>query len=358
LIWITSDATKKLRPSVTSQVVKVGFITPYVRGNGVLESWFVLVKKSQNQSISQNMDPEAVASVQTMTYQASMKNEKNLGGGSINFKKMHSHVRWMKQMLRPSYTDSTGLLNGMRRCKVLRVKVSKERVERALHFMGALIGLLQSRGAYFVKMADPERHEIRISEERIECVLIEETKRTKNPSDDPKQSHWLSDRWKWAATGRFRFEIQEWPGTGLQKQLIDSKECLLENQISNIVEGLLACAEALRQRLVDRQARERQREDEQRQMENARGLHEAELARRRDREALAEQWAISAKLREFIKVCEMRLSERNGGIPISTDTAGVEWIFWAKTHADRLDPFKTDFLARIASGGGGKFLAT
>ena len=71
-----------------------------------------------------------------------------------------------------------GLLDGMQRHKVLRVKVSKEQLNRALFVMDSLIRALEQRDAKFVKIEDSELLEIRIDGERIECLLIEETKRT------------------------------------------------------------------------------------------------------------------------------------------------------------------------------------
>ncbi len=141
---------------------------------------------------------------------------------TFDLRRAHPEVRKMEQILdanSPYNRTTMGLLDGMRRHKVLRIKVSKEQLNHALFVMDLLIKALEQRGAKFVKVKDLELSEIRIDDERIECLLIEETKRT-----EKSNSQSAFDRWQWNPTGHLRFEIQTYTDSACQKKWSDSKK--------------------------------------------------------------------------------------------------------------------------------------
>jgi hypothetical protein len=261
----------------------------------------------------------------------------------FDLRQAHPEVRRMKQLLDPAFKDSTGLLNGMRKHKVLRVKVSKEQVNRALCIMDALIRALEKRGAKFVKVEQSDQREIRIDEERIECLLIEETRRTERVTDDPNPLAWRLDRWQWHATGQLRFEIQEYTGKGGKQKWADSKRRTLEKQLGKIVEGLFACAKNLKQLAIERAERKRQWQEERRQQEAAAQKEMLELNRRKNLEEKAQQWARSINLDAFINACEKQMID---GSPagIASDSWETKWLGWARAHAERLSPLRNGFL--------------
>jgi hypothetical protein len=74
----------------------------------------------------------------------------------------HLEVRRMKQRLVGGFTDASGLINSLRNHKVLRVKVSKSHVERALRITEAIVRALEGRGAKFVSVEGSDLREIRL----------------------------------------------------------------------------------------------------------------------------------------------------------------------------------------------------
>jgi hypothetical protein len=165
-----------------------------------------------------------------------MNDESKPGKATNYLKHAHPEVRKIKQRLDTGWKDATGLLNGMRRHKVLRVKVSKSQIDRALRIMDALIKALELRGAKFVNVENSEIKELRVNDERIECVLIEETTRKERGSDDSDNPVRRFDRWEWQATGRLRFEIDQYTPTLGRKKWSDSNRHKLEDQLDEIVD--------------------------------------------------------------------------------------------------------------------------
>ena len=261
----------------------------------------------------------------------------------LDLRQAHFTVRLMKKLLDPGYKDSTGLLNGMRKSKVLRVKVSKEQVGRALCFMDKLIKALEARGAKFVKVADSDAQEIRIDGERIESVLIEETRRIERADEDSAPNAWRFNRWEWRATGRLRFEIQEYTGKNGQKKWADSKSRSLEEQLGEIVETLFGCAKDLKQLEKERAEEQRRWNEEQRQREAAAQREALEQNRRKNLVEQSQQWVRSINLRSFIDVCEKQMLSNNAG-QLSPDSWEVVWLAWARQHVVRLDPLQNGFL--------------
>jgi hypothetical protein len=257
---------------------------------------------------------------------------------TFDLRRAHPEVRKIKQLLNNNsqFYKPTDLLEGMRQHKVLRVKVSKGQLNRALCFMDALIKTLEQRGAKFVKVESSELSEIRIDDERIECLLIEETKRT-----EKIDSKWQFDKWQWNPTGNFRFEIQEYSGSACRKKWNDSKQHRLEQQINSIVEGLFVCAKDSKQLAIKWAEEHRKREEAERRRQEAARQEALELARRKNLEEQAQRWVQSINLSTYIDACEKQMTDTSG--QLQADSPETKWLAWAREHARRINPLANGF---------------
>ena len=256
----------------------------------------------------------------------------------LDVRKLHPEVRKMYEMLNSEFTDATGLQHGMWRHKVLRVKVSHDQLLRALAIMDTLVRKLESRGAKFVRIQDSDKQEMRIDGERIECVLIEETKRDQFVGGGISGAK----RCGFKSTGLFRFQVEQYTGKAGKRVWSDLKEKKLESQVDEIVEGLFKAAADLKEfhRQIEEQRRQWERERQLR--EEAERKKAVELNNRKLLEQQAEEWLRSKNLRAFIDACEHELHRL--GTDGRMELWAFRWLVWAKEHAHRIDPLQNGYL--------------
>ena len=105
----------------------------------------------------------------------------------------------------------------------------------------------------------------------------------------------------------------------------------MEEQLNEVLAGLMLAGEALRLRRIEREEEQRrQREQERRRMEDQERRHYLDQHR--------EAWSQSQRLREFLRACEASLVERKG--ELEPDSPEAKWLRWAHRYADRIDPLK------------------
>ncbi len=259
----------------------------------------------------------------------------------------YPEVRKMQQHLTGGYADGSGLVNSLRRMRVLRVRVSEAQVGRALRIVDGMIKALEARGAKFVTVPESDMKEIRIDGEQIESVLIEETKRVRR---ETREDSPFAREWELRATGRLRFDIGQYTPVGGQKSWIDGERHSLEDQLGEIVERLFEVAAELKKWQADReaadrrereawaQAQEAKRQEEERRKEAERRARIEEENRNR-LVTMARNWREARVVRRFIRVCEGVLATGPAGEPWQE-----EWLTWAKGHADRMDPMTNGYL--------------
>lgn len=144
------------------------------------------------------------------------------------------------------------------------------------------------------------------------------------------------------------FKIHSWIGMGMRTQWRDTTRKPLEEQLNNIVAGLLAAAAMIHRHRVER-------EEEQRRLLAERIEREKqEEARRNEGQRLqgllegVARWLQAANVRAYVSAVHKAAR---------TDRAKVDpvrlkaWASWALAHADRMDPINVgDSLIGSASG--------
>jgi hypothetical protein len=147
-------------------------------------------------------------------------------------------------------------------------------------------------------------------------------------------------------SGRLCLSVQNhYSNKALRKNWRDTQYKRLEYEIEKIIIGFIKIAADKKERIRQREEEERQyqemlrrREDEARRKEELRSKIAQEQKRVSELIESAENWHKSKLIRGFISTIEeMRKTSPCNYQP---DCSWDEWIVWAKSQADRLDPLR------------------
>jgi hypothetical protein len=244
----------------------------------------------------------------------------------------HPLVRQTKQILEKGRPDDYGMLRWSWSQRCLNVRVSKTELHRALRIMDSLLKALEARG-YSVEVSkeDAAATYILLAAEKLKVHLSEKANRNEREltaAEKSKPSYQQPNRWVYSPSGRLTFEIDEYCG-GCQKKWVDKAQKPLEDQLNEVLAGLIITAEAIRLQRIEREEQLRRRKEEERRRAE-------EQERRHHLERHIESWSQSQRVREFIRACEETLIERKG--EIEPDSAEGKWLRRARQYADRIDP--------------------
>jgi hypothetical protein len=246
----------------------------------------------------------------------------------------HSLVSQTRQVLEKDKPDDYGMLSWSWDQRCMNVRVSKTTLHRALRVMDALLKALEARG-YGAEVSKDEQVAtyILVSAERVKVRLWEKATRSEREltaEEKKKPSHAISNRWVYSPSGKLTFEIDEYC-EGFQKKWADKAQKPLEEQLNEVLAGLILAGEALRLRRIEREdERRRQREQERQHMEDQERRHYLDQH--------LKSWSESQRLRGFLRACEESLVGEKG--ELATDSAESKWLRWAHRYADRIDPLK------------------
>jgi hypothetical protein len=159
-----------------------------------------------------------------------------------------------------------------------------------------------------------------------------------------EELRWLrpdAQKWVYALceTGSLLFEIKTWLPRGTRTEWEDTKRAMLEQQLDDIVNGIMAAFPALEQ-LRKEQEEDRRRSElaaqERRERENARKLDAARCRRLLE---LASAWREAELARAFLAALRERLpadSPPVGGVE------AADWLAWAERKIEAHDPLGRD----------------
>lgn len=246
----------------------------------------------------------------------------------------HPLVRRTRQVLEKGRPDDYGMLGWSLNQRCVNLRVSKTALHRALRIMDALLKALEARGySAEVSKDGPAATHILIGAEKVKVRLSEKANRGEREltaEEKKKPPHTISNRWVYSPSGKLTLEIDEYCD-GVQKKWTDKGQKPLEEQLNEVLAGLMLAGEALRLRRIEREEEQRrQREQERRRMEDQERRHYLDQHR--------EAWSQSQRLREFLRACEASLVERKG--ELEPDSPEAKWLRWAHRYADRIDPLK------------------
>jgi hypothetical protein len=240
-------------------------------------------------------------------------------------------------------TDEKGLLKP-RLQGTLDLRIGPNSLERALRIMDALLKALEGRGHQVsIKKEGPNSTSVSISGETIEFGIEEKLNRrerelTPVQKKEKEKSPWMYSRveYDYTPSGNLFLKIKNTDGAGVRKTWTDGINQRIERSLNSFIIGLIKAGEAIKADRLERERRNREWEEERKRS--------AERERRRYEEGLKIQamdkeiatWQKSQQIREYVKAVEDAVLKKRG--EIQTGSELDQWLRWAKSYADRIDP--------------------
>lgn len=245
-------------------------------------------------------------------------------------------------------TDKQGRLRPGRDGSCVDVAVTKPQVRRALLIMDAVIRAFAKEGCD-IRITDSNCYQrnpettIRVGKEDVPIAIKEKTVRRERQltEADKERPSYFRERYEFHGTGVLSFSIGLWRFGSSKNTWTETKKHRLEDMLDEIVAGVKAEGEAMRQRTLERLEEERCRAEEQRLRMQIERRRAEEEERQKTLERQAERWHQCERLREFLRACEHALADRTD---MSVDSPARRWLDWALMHADRIDPLHNGYV--------------
>jgi len=256
----------------------------------------------------------------------------------------HRLVSYTKKMLRQAKPDSYGRLvlpwNAKVEHSYLDLRISKQALSRSLRIMDALLKGAEVR-SYQIEQTDGLF--FNVNGEKIRFYIKEKVKRTERVRTvAEKEQYWGFERWLFTPTGELTFTIDEvWIE---RKNWRDRKSKPLEDQLNDIIVGIISAADVIRAREAELEEQRRRWAEEELRRQQAARRQQIERDLVMELEAQCKLWMKSRKLKQFLRACENSLSKHER---LSTDNDESRWLLWARSYADRIDPFRSGGLNRL-----------
>ena len=253
----------------------------------------------------------------------------------------------------------------------LDIRVSPGLKMRALRLADALLKALLARGYSF----DAGKHEDRprgqygtspavvIAGERVPFAIEEKSDRKahvptpKEKAETQRYSWRTHAAWDHTPSGKLSLRIDVVVGwtDGIRKRWSDRGTAMVEESLDDIVAGMVEVGEALRRHTEEEARREAERREREKQRQEEERRQKIEAARREELEARADAWGRAATLRRFVAEIQARLRDE----PEGGSREAREWVAWASSHADCLDPLARgiEALIRDVEAAGAKAVA-
>lgn len=204
---------------------------------------------------------------------------------------------------------------------VLSISVSSSLFPRAIRFMDALIKLFKKRGHQIIANRETK---IIISGEKYKIRLTEKHKRVKNTSSKYPEFELIPTGFLCLKFDNF-YPDKEWTDTATKP---------IENKLSDILSWFEIRAEKDRIDRIEREIRQKIRDEERKKEEELKQLQDQEFSNFQTMFDTATRWHKSQYLRNYIKKFEAYAIKTN-----SLDKEKQDWIKWATEKADWYDPF-------------------
>lgn len=235
----------------------------------------------------------------------------------------------------------------------LSLNVYPDSIGRALRLMDALIKGIRKLGysvrgegasnsdQYFEVLGQKTRFQLKERAKQIDHVLTKEELAIKAQGREP-----YTHKYDLIPTGHFELILSPeiWIGAAFKKKWSDSSKKTLENQLRDIIQGLILLADEQRKE-AERQKKAEQvaAEHRMRMIEEEKKLAEEE-SRRKAADSIVANWLKSKQLMSFIREFERRLMD--GPYTEQVKQEFGSWIRWAREYAYQLDPISVT-LAKI-----------
>ena len=256
----------------------------------------------------------------------------------------HPLIRETRKLLETGLVDSYGRMYGKwseKPTQVLNVQMSKNSLHRALRILDALLKAIETRSGE-IKVKDRDTLCI-MNQAQVRFSLWEEVKRSERElNKEERERSYVPDRWIYTPTGEFTFKIEEWE-VG-KKSWKDKKQKPLEDQLNDVMVGLITASKILRERDLERERKELLRLEQERQYEEMERLQQIEDQHREELDTMSDLWIKSVNLRQFLLECEKTLTTE---APILPEGNEARWLAWARAYANEINPLTSGRLQQM-----------
>jgi hypothetical protein len=215
---------------------------------------------------------------------------------------------------------------------------------RRMRIVSALLKALEARGHKVV--ADPEDHRhlaVMVGQDKVEFTLTFRQRQIRVPLSPQEKAEWLN-----AMTGRqfrqeqqvtddlvFRIHSVWFPDPRVKKEWADKPNRPIEQQLNDIVAGLIAAAAVQREHRISQEEQARRRRERELERQKRQEAEEAEARRFEQLMKQVAQWRQANEIRAYVRAAKSRT--RAARRRVSSGRLR-EWASWALRHADRIDP--------------------
>jgi hypothetical protein len=179
-----------------------------------------------------------------------------------------------------------------------------------------------------------------IEAQRIDYKISEHYRQVEvQLSDDERRRSWnpaIATRIDLAPTGELCFEVTTYIREPIRKRWRDGQRKRLEEQLGEVIAGLIRAAAIAKEEDRRRKEEERQRQERERQRQEQERLRRIDAARWRH---ICEMATLSRRaliVRAFLDDLESRAFKTSPDGQLSQDAN--DWIIWARRRADTTDP--------------------
>jgi hypothetical protein len=221
----------------------------------------------------------------------------------------------------------------------LDVSISPGQADRAVRIIDALIkasellGMRWSIGQEGTRVyCEGEHIRVRLHE-TLSKQPIEPPPRKPSRRQPDYAGLWYP-RYDWVSKGRLTFMVEDYVANGARRVWASTTATPLEAKLHDVVSGLPLIAAGIRQKREEREAWQRQWEEEQTRRKEA--ARQAEIQRRLRARLVhsLHQWEQSRRLRDFCNAASAEIAKLEPEERVTAET----WLAWARQQADLLDP--------------------
>jgi hypothetical protein len=216
-----------------------------------------------------------------------------------------------------------------------------ETERRKLRILSAIFAETEKLG-HAVKETHGEAY-FEIGAQRLDYRLFEPSKQVViQLSDEERRRSWnpaIATRTDLQPTGELCFEITTWISEPIKKRWRDGKRKNLEEQLGDIIAGLIKAAAIVKEWERIRAEEERQRQELARQRMEQERLRRIEAGRWRHLSELAMASRQASIVRTFLDELEDRAKKTAGDHELPAETR--DWFSWARNRANKADPALT-----------------
>jgi len=231
----------------------------------------------------------------------------------------------------------------------LDVRVSQTSLTRALRIMNAILITLYAQGYHTeVQKGKPFHTYVHVDKETVKFRLSEHIQRSPReltPAELAKPHYDPSIRWNFTNSGLLTFKIDEFYPDHGRKTWTDREHRTLENQLNEIVIGILRSGEALRLKTLEHEEREKKHQEVRQKEEQEKHLQAVEDQRGKVLESMAQSWKTCQNINAFLDAVEnFKSADKN-----LSDSQRVlsAWLSWARSYSRQLNPLEVSNLKRL-----------